>query len=132
MAIGATRTTSPERLTALAAVAPTSPTTRTAVSATPAGSVDAWPAGWTSPDALPDGARVAAVHDLETGDLRVDLVVDGHEVTVLEAEGGFRFSNLPDGSWFLIAPVKADDDVMVLMRRVQTRGGRAVNVTLGG
>lgn len=48
------------------------------------------------------------------------------------AEGGFRFSNLPDGSWFLIAPVKADDDVMVLMRRVQTRGGRAVNVTLGG
>ncbi|SJM49368.1 hypothetical protein FM111_01785 [Brevundimonas diminuta 3F5N] len=48
------------------------------------------------------------------------------------ADGGFRFSGLPDGSWFLIAPVKADDSVMVLMRRVQTRGGRAVNVTLGG
>lgn len=47
-------------------------------------------------------------------------------------DNGFRFSDLPDGSWFLIAPVKADDDVMVLMRRVQTRGGRTVNVTLGG
>lgn len=47
------------------------------------------------------------------------------------ADGGFRFSGLPDGSWFLIAPVKAGDSVMVLMRRVQTRGGRAVNVTLG-
>ena len=30
------------------------------------------------------------------------------------------------------APIKAGDSVMVLMRRVQTRGGRAVNVTLGG
>lgn len=47
-------------------------------------------------------------------------------------DNGFRFSDLPDGGWFLIAPVKADDDVMVLMRRVQTRGGRTVNVTLGG
>lgn len=43
----------------------------------------------------------------------------------------FRFTGLPDGSWFLISPVKADDDIMVLMRRVQTRGGRAVNVNLG-
>ncbi|MBN9478691.1 MAG: hypothetical protein J0I52_00495 [Bordetella sp.] len=48
------------------------------------------------------------------------------------AGGSFRFSGLPDGGWFLIAPVKAGDDVMVLMRRVQTRGGRTVNVTLGG
>lgn len=44
----------------------------------------------------------------------------------------FRFSGLPDGGWFLIAPVKAGDEIMVLMRRVQTRGGRAVTVTLGG
>lgn len=43
----------------------------------------------------------------------------------------FGFSGLPDGSWFLIAPVKAGDEIMVLMRRVQTRGGRAVTVTLG-
>ena len=46
--------------------------------------------------------------------------------------GRFRFDALPDGGWFLIAPVKAGDDVVVLMRRVQTRGGRAVSVTLGG
>ncbi len=133
MAIGATRTTSPERLTALAAVAPTSPTTRTAaVAAAPGGSADAWPAGWTSPDALPDGARVAAVHDLETGDLRVDLVVDGHEVTVLEAEGvlgltdvavtrsvriGELEAHLVDGWWVaqagseIVAVTAADDDV---------------------
>lgn len=47
------------------------------------------------------------------------------------AGDAFRFSDLPDGGWFLIAPVKADDDIVVLMRRVQTRGGRAVAVTLG-
>lgn len=48
------------------------------------------------------------------------------------AAGAFGFDALPDGGWFLIAPVKAGDDVVVLMRRVQTRGGRAVSVTLGG
>jgi hypothetical protein len=48
------------------------------------------------------------------------------------AGDAFRFSGLPDGGWFLIAPVKAGDDIVVLMRRVQTRGGRAVSVTLGG
>lgn len=47
------------------------------------------------------------------------------------ADGAFRFSGLPDGSWFLISPVKAGDDIVVLMKRVQTRGGRMVNVTLG-
>lgn len=46
--------------------------------------------------------------------------------------GAFSFDGLPDGGWFLIAPVKAGDDVVVLMRRVQTRGGRPVSVTLGG
>lgn len=44
----------------------------------------------------------------------------------------FSFTGLPDGSWYLISPVKAGDDVMVLMKRVQTRGGRMVSVTLGG
>jgi hypothetical protein len=48
------------------------------------------------------------------------------------ANDAFRFTGLPDGGWFLISPVKAGDDIMVLMRRVQTRGGRAVTVTLGG
>ncbi|MNV19618.1 hypothetical protein D3C71_1104920 [compost metagenome] len=43
----------------------------------------------------------------------------------------FRFNGLPDGSWFLISPVKAGDDIVVLMKRVQTRGGRMINVTLG-
>lgn len=43
----------------------------------------------------------------------------------------FRFNNLPDGSWFLISPVRADDEIMVLMRQVQTRNGRQVPVTVG-
>ncbi len=48
------------------------------------------------------------------------------------AADAFRFTGLPDGSWFLISPVKAGDDIVVVMKRVQTRGGRSVNVTLGG
>lgn len=47
------------------------------------------------------------------------------------AADAFRFTGLPDGSWFLISPVKAGDDIVVLMKRVQTRGGRMINVTLG-
>ena len=46
-------------------------------------------------------------------------------------DNGFRFTGLPDGGWFLISPVKAGDEIVVLMRRVQTRGGRAVSVNLG-
>ena len=46
-------------------------------------------------------------------------------------DNAFSFEGLPDGSWFLIAPVRAGgDDPIVLMQRVQTRGGRAVAVTL--
>ncbi len=47
------------------------------------------------------------------------------------ADNAFRFTGLPDGSWFLISPVKAGEDIMVVMKRVQTRGGRMVSVTLG-
>jgi hypothetical protein len=48
-----------------------------------------------------------------------------------DASGGFRFTGLPDGAWYLIAPVTADgEDRFVLMRRVETRGGRATTVTL--
>ncbi len=44
--------------------------------------------------------------------------------------GRFSFNGLPDGGWFVIAPVSAGGDRIVLMRYVQTRGGRAVAVTL--
>jgi len=44
--------------------------------------------------------------------------------------GRFSFSGLPDGGWFIIAPVSADgEERVVLMRHVETRGGR-VAVTL--
>ncbi|WP_426028113.1 hypothetical protein [Brevundimonas sp. TWP2-3-4b2] len=41
----------------------------------------------------------------------------------------FQFSGLPDGNWFVIAPVSAGGDRVVLMQRVSTRGGR-ISVTL--
>lgn len=44
-------------------------------------------------------------------------------------DGRFSFSGLPDGSWYVIAPVSAGGDRVVLMQRVNTRGGR-VAVTL--
>jgi hypothetical protein len=44
-------------------------------------------------------------------------------------DGRFSFSGLPDGGWFIITPVSAGGDRIVLMRRVVTRGGR-VTVTL--
>ena len=44
--------------------------------------------------------------------------------------GRFSFSGLPDGGWFIIAPVSAGgDERVVLMRHVDTRSGR-VAVTL--
>jgi hypothetical protein len=43
--------------------------------------------------------------------------------------GRFEFTGLPDGGWFVITPVSAGGDRIVLMRRVATRGGR-VTVTL--
>lgn len=45
-------------------------------------------------------------------------------------DGRFAFSGLPDGGWFVIAPAAAPDgSVIVLMRRVATRGG-TMTVTL--
>ena len=44
--------------------------------------------------------------------------------------GRFSFTGLPDGGWFLIAPVSAGGDRIVLMQRVETRGGRIVTITL--
>lgn len=45
-------------------------------------------------------------------------------------DGRFSFSGLPDGGWFIIAPVTAGGDRIVLMRHVETRGGRRTSVTL--
>lgn len=148
MAIGATRTTSPERLTALAAVAPTASTARVAPVSTAPEADEDWPAGWTSPDALPDGSRVSAVHDLDSGDLRVDLVVDGHDVTVLEAEGvlgltdvtvtrSVRIGELEAhlvGDWWvaqagteIVAVMAADDDVsLAVIGEFDTSGSTGV------
>ncbi len=44
--------------------------------------------------------------------------------------GRFRFDGLPDGGWFLITPVSAGGDRIVLMRHVVTRSGATANVTL--
>src|SRR6476660_5477238 len=44
-------------------------------------------------------------------------------------DGRFSFSGLPDGGWYVIAPVSAGGDRVVLMQKVFTRGGR-VAVTL--
>ncbi|HEX8470489.1 MAG TPA: hypothetical protein VF633_05205 [Brevundimonas sp.] len=46
------------------------------------------------------------------------------------ANGRFSLTGLPDGSWFIIAPVSAGGERIVLMRRVETRGGRMISVTL--
>lgn len=45
-------------------------------------------------------------------------------------QGRFRFQDLPDGGWFLITPVSAGGDRVVLMRHVVTRAGTTANVTL--
>jgi len=51
--------------------------------------------------------------------------------TTCDAQGRFRFDNLPMGSWFIIAPVTSDGaEPVVLMRRVTTRGGQVASVTL--
>jgi hypothetical protein len=43
----------------------------------------------------------------------------------------FSFTGLPDGSWFVIAPVRAGQEPpIVLMRRVQTRGGRIIQLLM--
>jgi hypothetical protein len=43
--------------------------------------------------------------------------------------GRFEFTGLPDGGWFIIAPVSAGGDRVVLMRHVDTRSAR-ISVTL--
>jgi hypothetical protein len=51
-----------------------------------------------------------------------------------DAQGRFAFSNLPDGSWFVITVAQpaagAVAPTMALMRRVITRGGRSTVVEL--
>ncbi|MEH6665819.1 MAG: hypothetical protein V7678_13280 [Brevundimonas sp.] len=51
--------------------------------------------------------------------------------TSCDAQGRFRFEDLPQGGWFVIAPVRqGSGEIMVLMRRVQTGSRGVVNVTL--
>lgn len=51
--------------------------------------------------------------------------------TACDAQGRFVFTDLPDGAWFLIAPIQSDGvDPVVIMRRVETRGGRVTALTL--
>lgn len=45
-------------------------------------------------------------------------------------QGRFRFNGLPDGGWFVITPVSAGGDRVVLMRHVVTRQGTTANLTL--
>jgi hypothetical protein len=49
-----------------------------------------------------------------------------------DADGFFRFTGLPDGSWFVIVPATpvGGGDPVVLMRRVVTSGGRMSAVVL--
>jgi len=50
-----------------------------------------------------------------------------------DAASHFTFSGLPDGAWFAVVPAKpvaGNGPTMALMRRVVTRGGRAVAVEL--
>ncbi|NEX94498.1 hypothetical protein [Caulobacter sp. 17J65-9] len=50
-----------------------------------------------------------------------------------DAKGGFAFQGLPDGAWFVIAPVKpvgGEAEGRVIMQRVETRGGKTRTVTL--
>ena len=43
----------------------------------------------------------------------------------------FGFDNLPDGRWYVIAPVRAGQGpVTVLMQQVQIRNGRTINLSL--
>ena len=44
--------------------------------------------------------------------------------------GAFRFDGLPEGGWFLITPVSAGGDRIILMRHVVTRARNVANVTL--
>jgi hypothetical protein len=44
--------------------------------------------------------------------------------------GRFRFDDLPEGGWFLITPVSAGADRIILMRHVVTRAGTTAIVTL--
>ncbi|PWD50333.1 hypothetical protein C8046_06355 [Serinibacter arcticus] len=84
--LGASRTTSPERLTALAAE-PMPGGADAVVVETSDGGTDAWPTGWTSPAELPTGTELVTVSELSSGDLRVELSVEGEAVTVLETHG---------------------------------------------
>jgi hypothetical protein len=50
-----------------------------------------------------------------------------------DAGDSFSFSGLPDGAWYVITVAKAvgaGSESMAIMRRVETKGGRPLNITL--
>ena len=82
--------------------------------------------GSTREAAIP-AAVVRARSVQEAGDDYRSYVRD----TRCDDQGRFRFEGLPDGSWYLIAPVRAEgEEPVVLMQRVTTARGRTTAVTL--
>jgi hypothetical protein len=54
--------------------------------------------------------------------------------TTCDANDSFSFANLPDGAYFIIAPVRetrpANGGSMVVMQRIQLSGGQAMRITI--
>lgn len=84
------------------------------------------------------GSAVRAVLPVETVRAR-SIVNDAPELggyvrtAACDADGGFRFTDLPDGAWFVVArarPATGEGEALALVQRVEARGGRQVSVTL--
>lgn len=84
--LGASRTTSPDGLTSLVADPGTDRGTARSAVPTNVSLATSWPEGWRSPE-LPPGAVVTSVEHLATGEVRVDLTLEGEPVTVVESHG---------------------------------------------
>jgi hypothetical protein len=53
--------------------------------------------------------------------------------TTCDGDGHFAFTSLPDGAWFLITrakPVRGEGPPLVIMKRVEARGGQTVALDL--
>ena len=75
----------------------------------------------------------AAVVRARTVDEPTNQYRDSLREARCDSDGRFLFTDLPAGSWYVIAPATAAgaEGPVVLMRRVTTRPGRSVAVTLG-
>ena len=89
-------------------------------------------------------ARVAALAAAGRGEAVVEVIADGVHLAAGTVQMLFdtvgpgqlalvsdcmSAAGLPDGDWFIITPVSAGGERIVLMRHIGTRGGR-VSVTL--